>query len=220
MRPGAEYARELSSDGKGSHSYDRDDEIQAADDIDVHGSSPESSAMLGHFVTKDNTKLKVRTVVCDTLSAKCCFFEMIYHLLLASYPGSPLTDTVYLGAALAGKARRYIPFGEGPRNCLGQALARTMLPVLLATLLSQHKFVLAPEARLQQAEGLVGIHPSAVFGFLLGQNRTVGEQWLLLMLTGKPELQAGGPQGVHAAEVTSLITGTKEGISMKVLPRY
>lgn len=33
-------------------------------------------------------------------------------------------------------------------------------------------------------------------------------------------LQAGGPEGVYAAEVTSLITGTKEGIPMGVLPRY
>ena len=38
--------------------------------------------------------------------------------------------------------------------------------------------------------------------------------------SARVKLQAGGPEGVHAAEVTSLITGTKEGIPMRVLPRY
>jgi len=48
--------------------------------------------------------------------------------------------------ALAAKARRYFPFGEGPRNCVGQNLAKMTLPLLLATLLAKFSFKLAPEA--------------------------------------------------------------------------
>ena len=41
------------------------------------------------------------------------------------------------------KPKRYFPFAEGPRNCVGQSLAMTTLPTTLAMLLSRFHFGLA-----------------------------------------------------------------------------
>ncbi len=51
-----------------------------------------------------------------------------------------------------------MPFAEGPRNCVGQSLAKMSLAATIATLLQTFSFRLADEAR---AEGRVQ-------GFLLG----------------------------------------------------
>ena len=40
-----------------------------------------------------------------------------------------------------------MPFGEGPRNCLGQNLAYTSMLTILATLLGRFHFRLADEVR-------------------------------------------------------------------------
>ena len=48
----------------------------------------------------------------------------------------------------AARARRYIPFAEGPRNCVGQSLAQTTLPITLAALLSHFTFRLADQVPL------------------------------------------------------------------------
>ena len=42
-------------------------------------------------------------------------------------------------------AKRYMPFGEGPRNCLGQNFAHTSMLTILATLLGRFHFRLAAE---------------------------------------------------------------------------
>ena len=44
-------------------------------------------------------------------------------------------------------AKRYMPFGEGPRNCLGQNFAHTSMLTILATLLGRFHFRLAAEVR-------------------------------------------------------------------------
>ena len=72
---------------------------------------------------------------------------------LASAPSvGPSTDPALAGLAGAGDAsaagadrpKRYFPFAEGPRNCVGQSLAMVTLPTTLALLLSRFHFKLAP----------------------------------------------------------------------------
>lgn len=46
-------------------------------------------------------------------------------------------------SAASDKPKRFFPFAEGPRNCVGQSLAMTTLPTTLATLLSRFHFGLA-----------------------------------------------------------------------------
>ena len=45
----------------------------------------------------------------------------------------------------ADRAKRYIPFADGPRNCIGQSLAQTTLPITLGALLSHFSFRLADQ---------------------------------------------------------------------------
>jgi len=41
--------------------------------------------------------------------------------------------------------KRYIPFAEGPRNCVGQSLAKVSLVATMALLLSRFSFKLADD---------------------------------------------------------------------------
>lgn len=43
--------------------------------------------------------------------------------------------------------KRWFPFAEGPRNCVGKSLAQITLPATLAILLSRFSFRLADEVR-------------------------------------------------------------------------
>ena len=43
------------------------------------------------------------------------------------------------------KVKRFFPFSEGRRDCIGQALAKTNYTAVLASLLSRFHFELAPE---------------------------------------------------------------------------
>ena len=45
------------------------------------------------------------------------------------------------------RAKRYLPFSTGPRQCIGQSLAHMMHDVGVAVLLSHFHFQLAPKAR-------------------------------------------------------------------------
>jgi hypothetical protein len=43
------------------------------------------------------------------------------------------------------RPKRYFPFAEGPRNCIGQSLAKVSLVATMATLLQHFSFRLANE---------------------------------------------------------------------------
>ncbi len=43
------------------------------------------------------------------------------------------------------RPKRYFPFAEGPRNCVGQSLAKVSLVATAATLLQHFTFKLADE---------------------------------------------------------------------------
>lgn len=45
------------------------------------------------------------------------------------------------------QVKRYNPFGQGVRNCLGQQLARMNVPTAVAMFVAQFDFSLAPEVR-------------------------------------------------------------------------
>ena len=45
------------------------------------------------------------------------------------------------------RPKRYFPFAEGPRNCVGQSLAKVSLVATMATLLQHFSFKLAEEVR-------------------------------------------------------------------------
>ncbi len=46
------------------------------------------------------------------------------------------------------RPKRYFPFAEGPRSCVGQSLAKVSLVATMATLLSRFSFKLAEEVGL------------------------------------------------------------------------
>jgi cytochrome P450 len=45
------------------------------------------------------------------------------------------------------KVKRFYPFSEGRRDCIGQALAKTNYTAVLASLLGRFHFEMAPEVR-------------------------------------------------------------------------
>jgi cytochrome P450 len=48
------------------------------------------------------------------------------------------------------QARRFNPFGQGVRNCLGQQLARTNVPTAVAMFIAHLKLQLTPEVSVLQ----------------------------------------------------------------------
>ena len=52
------------------------------------------------------------------------------------------------------RAKRYFPFAEGPRHCVGMSLANITLPATLAVLLSRFSFKLADEVRRPCSRGV------------------------------------------------------------------
>ena len=49
------------------------------------------------------------------------------------------------------RPKRYFPFAEGPRNCVGQSLAKVSLVATAATLLQHFSFKLADEVSAYSA---------------------------------------------------------------------
>jgi cytochrome P450 len=55
----------------------------------------------------------------------------------------PTTSGSAASSSSSDRPKRYFPFAEGPRNCVGQSLAMTTLPTTLAMLLARFSFGLA-----------------------------------------------------------------------------
>jgi cytochrome P450 len=56
------------------------------------------------------------------------------------------SDILFLACWL--QVKRYTPFGQGVRNCLGQQLARMNVPTAVAMFMSEFEFTVAPQVRL------------------------------------------------------------------------
>ncbi len=54
-----------------------------------------------------------------------------------------ITNILFVGDSR--RPKRYFPFAEGPRNCVGQSLAKVSLVATMATLLQHFHFCLADE---------------------------------------------------------------------------
>ena len=52
---------------------------------------------------------------------------------------------------------RWLPFGLGPRDCIGQSLARLNYTATLATLLGHFSFRLAPEVGAQEVASMAAL---------------------------------------------------------------
>lgn len=57
-----------------------------------------------------------------------------------------ISDILFLACRL--QVKRYTPFGQGVRNCLGQQLARMNVPTAVAMFMSEFEFTVAPQVRL------------------------------------------------------------------------
>ena len=68
-----------------------------------------------------------------------------------------------VAAAAALRARRYMPFAEGARNCVGQSLAKMSLAATIASLLQTFTFRLAEQARTKCVLAALG-HGQAEVG--------------------------------------------------------
>ena len=64
------------------------------------------------------------------------------------HPGGEASATLPSSSQEAGRAKRFLPFSLGRRDCVGQSLARMNMTATIATLLSEFSFCLADEVLL------------------------------------------------------------------------
>ena len=57
-------------------------------------------------------------------------------------------DSILIFAGDSKRPKRYFPFAEGPRSCVGQSLAKVSLVATMATLMQHFHFCLADEVSL------------------------------------------------------------------------
>ena len=57
------------------------------------------------------------------------------------------------GSLLSAQAKRYTPFGNGIRNCVGMQLSKMNIPTAVAMIVSQFKLALSPEVSPHMASG-------------------------------------------------------------------
>lgn len=56
-----------------------------------------------------------------------------------------------IGADASQRGKRWFPFSDGPRNCVGQSLAKMSMAATLAQLYSNFSFKLADEVKVKHA---------------------------------------------------------------------
>ena len=71
--------------------------------------------------------------------------------------GSSKKQVDDLGLDMSKQGKRWFPFSDGPRNCVGQALAKMNMAATFAQLYSHYSFQLAEEVTAACAQGFVGV---------------------------------------------------------------
>lgn len=105
------------------------------------------------------------------------------------------------GTAVPSPAKRFIPFSDGPRDCIGRTLAHMNIIAALAALLANFQFSLAASVRQSPAQQL--LHEG-----MRGPNLTVAVC-----------PQMGGPQGVRSKERLLSTLQIDGGMKMHAMPR-
>ena len=67
-----------------------------------------------------------------------------------------------LGLDMSKQGKRWFPFSDGPRNCVGQALAKMNMAATFAQLYSHYSFHLAEEVMLAVSKPLPCLNPFPV----------------------------------------------------------
>ena len=105
------------------------------------------------------------------------------------------------GTAVPSPAKRFIPFSDGPRDCVGRTLAHMNITAALAALLANFHFSLAASVRQSPAQQI--LHEG-----MRGPNLTVAVS-----------PQMGGPQGVRCKERLLSTLQIDGGMKMHAMPR-
>lgn len=67
LKPGAEFARDLGQDAKPSHSSSQDDEVPAADDLDLHGATFTLAFVYHTYASSSRVVSEMRVNTASTL---------------------------------------------------------------------------------------------------------------------------------------------------------
>ncbi|CAL5224557.1 g7259 [Coccomyxa viridis] len=85
---------------------------------------------------------------------------------MSSQASAGSTETMDTEGSDSRRPKRYFPFAEGPRSCVGQSLAKVSLVATMATLLSRFSFKLAEEMG-----GAEGVRKAEQYTLVVGLNR-------------------------------------------------
>ena len=90
---------------------------------------------------------------------KIVFHQIPGYMCMADVDECPVTHTAYVLSSFEcrftpeEKAKRhpcaYIPFGSGPRSCIGMRLALLEVKMALIEIVSKFRIVLAPETKVR-----------------------------------------------------------------------
>ena len=97
-----------------------------------------------------------------------------------------------------GCAKRYIPFAEGPRNCVGQSLAKTNLVATLASLLPGYHFELD-----ESMGGVAGVRAREQYTLVTGIDGGMMMRAIPRKVEGISTAAAVAPEAAPAAPVVA-----------------
>ena len=126
-----------------------------------------------------------------------------------------------------GRPKRFIPFSDGRRDCIGQALAKMNYTAVLAMLLGRYHFELAPEVLfspfMASLAPLVAFTPRLTLTSLsLTLTQTFRLDTLIIGLLPQKYhavAQVGGVDGVLKAEHMAMTLQPGDGLLMRVTRR-